>query len=436
MTYQTIPTIVIVGGGAGGLELATGLGHKLGKKQRANVVLVDEKLTHVWKPLLHEVAAGSFDSNVNETSFRAHASAHYFEFQQGRLSALSRADKRITLAPLLNELGDVLVPERQIAYDYLVIAVGSTTNDFGVPGVEANCKRLDNLDQAKAFHQHLLNLFLKKNYQTDTAPDIHVAIIGAGATGVELAAELRHAANALAAYGLHRIRSANVHLTLVEASDRILPALPMKVSVGVDSQLDRLGISARLKTQVTEVQPGQLCFADGTTLPADMLVWAAGIRAPKVLSTLDGLETNRIHQLVVKQNLQTTVDDAIFAFGDCAACPQPGTDQLVPARAQAAHQQADTLVRSLARLLNGGVPEDYIYRDYGSLISLSSDSAVGKLMGNVFGGKLFIEGKLARMFYVSLYRMHQLALHGVIRTGLYWLNDVFNRVLRPRLKLH
>ena len=174
--------------------------------------------------------------------------------------------------------------------------------------------------------------------------------------------------------------------------------------------------------------------ADGKLIPASLKVWAAGIRAPRFLNELAGLESNRINQLVVLPTLQTTRDEHIFAFGDCAACPQ-ADGKNVPPRAQAAHQQASLLARSLKRRLEGKPLLEYRYRDYGSLISLSSFSAVGNLMGNLTGD-VMLEGRLARWFYISLYRLHQMALYGKFRTLLLMLSDRLGRSTEPRLKLH
>ena len=202
-------------------------------------------------------------------------------------------------------------------------------------------------------------------------------------------------------------------------------------------ELGRLNIKVLTGNRVTKITEEAIEFAEGEKLNASIKVWAAGIKAPDFLTRLEGLEVNRINQLVVKQTLQTTQDDNIFAFGDCASCPQPNSDRPVPPRAQAAHQQASTLAQTLIRRLKGddaAVP--YVYRDYGSLISFSRYTAVGNLMGNLVGKNLMVEGRIARLFYVSLYRMHQIALHGLLRTSLIWLNDKINRALQPRLKLH
>ncbi len=430
--------IVVVGGGAGGLELVTSLGNKLGKKGKARITLVDAGLTHVWKPLLHEVASGSLDANSNEINYRAHARKHHYEFQLGRMSGLRRQSRQLVIAPILDEDGVEVVPERHISYDTLVIAVGSTANDFGTPGAREHCLFLDSLGQARRFHRLLLNSFLRKNHEAVQGREHHlnINIIGAGATGVELAAELRLASRELPVYGMNHLQAADVSITVIEAAPRILPALPERLSASATRELKRQHVEVLTGQPVSEIRKDTIVMKDGTELPSDMTIWAAGIKAPEFLTELDGLEVNRSNQLVVEQTLRTTVDPDIFAFGDCAACPQPDSERPVPPRAQAAHQQADALFKTLCHRLEGGEPVAFVYHDHGSLINFSRYTAVGNLMGNLSGRSMFIEGKVARFFYVSLYRMHQVALHGFIRTGVIWLMDRISRAMHPRLKLH
>ena len=427
--------IVIVGGGAGGLELATRLGKTLGKRGIAQITLVDANLTHIWKPLLHEVAAGSLNTSEDELNYVAQAKWNHFQFQLGRMSGLDRTDKQIQLAATLDEDGRELLPARTLGYDTLVIAVGSNTNDFGTLGAAQNCLFLDTRKQAERFHQQLLNHYLRAHAGDSANQKISVAIVGAGATGVELAAELHHAAHELAAYGLDRIKPQDMHITLIEAGPRVLPALPERISVPVHKTLEKLGVTVMTNAAVSEVTAESLKTSTGEVIEASLKVWAAGIRAPAFLKDIDGLETNRINQLLVRPTLQTTLDDDIFAFGDCAACPQPGSDRNVPPRAQAAHQQASLLAKGLKARLEGKPLPTYAYRDYGSLVSLSSFSAVGNLMGNLTGS-VMLEGWLARMFYISLYRMHQMALYGTFRTLMLMLGSRIGRGTEPRLKLH
>jgi len=428
--------IVIVGGGAGGLELATRLGKTLGKKGTASVTLVDANLTHIWKPLLHEVAAGSLNSYEDELNYVAQAKWNHFQFQLGRMTGLDREQRQLHLAATLDENGQELVPARSLDYDSLVISVGSTTNDFNTQGAAEHCLFLDKRVQAEKFHQQLLNQYLRAHAgQTDITEEITVAIVGAGATGVELAAELHNAAHELAAYGLGRIKPENLRITLIEAGPRVLPALPERIGGPVHTTLEKLGVTVLTNAAVSEVTADSLITASGQVIPATLKVWAAGIRAPVFLHELDGLESNRINQLQVRTTLQTTRDDNVFAFGDCAACPQKGSDRNVPPRAQAAHQQASLLVKSLRLRIEGKPLPEYKYTDYGSLISLSKFSAVGNLMGNLMGS-VMLEGWLARMFYISLYRMHQMALYGTFRTLMLMLGSRIGKGTEPRMKLH
>ena len=430
--------IVVVGGGAGGLELVTRLGNKLGKKGKARITLVDAGLTHVWKPLLHEVASGSLDASANEINYRAHASKHHYEFQLGRMSDLNQIDRKLIIAPFLDEEGYEVVPERQIHYDTLVIAVGSTANDFGTPGAQEHCIFLDSLPQARRFHNRLLNAFLSKNHQAQSGKghELPITIIGAGATGVELAAELRLASRELPVYGMNHLRAEDVSITVIEAADRILPALPPRISAAATRELEHQNVKVLTGQPVNEIRTNHLIMKDGTELPSEMTIWAAGIKAPAFLADLDGLATNKGNQIQVKQTLQSVNDDHVFAFGDCAACPQPDSDHPVPPRAQAAHQQADTLFKSLCNVIDGKPPVPFVYNDHGSLINFSRYTTVGNLMGNLSGRSMYIEGRVARLFYTSLYRMHQVALHGMLRTGVIWLMDRISRAMQPKLKLH
>ncbi|CAV19248.1 NAD(P)/FAD-dependent oxidoreductase [Vibrio sp. 10N.222.54.F12] len=426
--------IIVVGGGAGGLELATKLGRTLGRKKRAQITLVDRKASHLWKPLLHEVATGSLDEGVDALSYRAHAKNHCFDFQMGSLNDIDRERKVIALSELTDEHGELLMPGRELEYDILVMALGSTSNDFNTPGVRDNCIFLDSPEQAHRFRTEMNNQFLKLHAKNGQGT-VDIAIVGAGATGVELSAELHNAVKELRTYGFGDLDSSKLNVNLVEAGERILPALPPRISSAAHSELTKLGVNVRTTTMVTQADADGLTTKDGEKIPAQIMVWAAGIKAPDFMKDIGGLETNRINQLVVKNTLQTTLDDNIFAIGDLAQCTQ-ADGSFVPPRAQAAHQMASCAFSNIIAKLNGRDLKDYIYKDKGSLVSLSRFSTVGSLMGNLTKGSMMVEGRIARVVYISLYRMHQMALHGLIKTSLMMLVGRINRVLRPNLKLH
>lgn len=440
-TLSSTHRIVIVGGGAGGLELATRLGNRLGRKGRVRITLVDCTRTHLWKPLLHEVAAGSMDLYEHDLDYLAQARWHGFEFQLGRMDGLDRARRVIELQPTYDESdrSEELMPRREIAYDTLVIAVGTRTNDFGTPGAREHAISLDTAADAEHFHRRLVNACIRANAQKEPLrpEQLHVAIVGAGATGVELAAELHKTTRQLVAYGFERIDpERDIHMTIVEAGPRILPVLPERVALAANALLRSLEVDVLTNERVTEIRADAVVTASGRVIPAELCVWAAGIKAPDFLKDLDGLESNRINQLVVHQTLQSTRDPNVFAMGDCACCPWPDHAPCVPARAQAAHQEAAHLVRNLSRHLAGKPLAPFVYRDFGSLVSLGEYSTVGSLMGKLIGGALFVEGYFARFMYISLYKLHQYALHGFARVFLETLAHMIARRTEPRVKLH
>ncbi|HEU0201236.1 MAG TPA: NAD(P)/FAD-dependent oxidoreductase [Burkholderiaceae bacterium] len=433
--------IVIVGGGAGGLELATKLGDTLGKRQKARITLIERERAHFWKPHLHEIAAGSMDLGSFETNYIAQAHWHHFRYRVGEMVGLDRARRVVKVAPYIDECGDRVAAAREFRYDTLIIAVGSLTNDFKTPGVKEYAIALEARGQAARFHRRLVNACIRAHAQREPLREeqLRVVIIGAGATGVELAAELHRTTRTLVSYGLDRIDpEKDIRITLLDAADRILPALPERLSDGARRLLERLNVEVRTQARVAAVVPGGVRLASGELISGELVVWAAGVKAPEVLRQLDGLETNHLNQLVVLPTLQTTRDERIFALGDCAACPWLGkpAGTLVPPRAQAAHQQASLLFRQVKRLLAGRPTEPFRYRDFGSLVSLGKYSTVGNLMGALVGGNLWLEGTFARLMYLSLYKMHELALHGFWKVALDTTARLITRRTEPHVKLH
>lgn len=422
------PRIVVVGGGAGGMPLVTALGRKLGRRKQAHITLVDRSLTHIWKPRYHEVATGAIDADLDAVDYRSHAHRNHYHFHQGELKGIDRENKLIQLAPLRDASGEIL-PERTLPYDYLVIALGSQGNDFRTPGVREHCYFLDRRDQAERFQQRFLSLAASADYYERS---LRIAIVGAGATGVELAAELHHAVSLLQTYGHDRLGRDKLQVTLIEAGPRILPALSERVGNAAARHLRKLGVDIRLETMVAEASEAGFTTKTGETIPADLLVWAAGIKAADAVASF-GLPVNRLNQIIINDKLLTE-DDCIYAMGDCASLSIG--DKSVPPRAQAALQMANYLAKALPARIKGKSVAEFRYHDRGSLVSLSEYSSVGVLMGNLGRGNIFVEGWVARMTYISLYRLHQAALYGWPRTLLLLLAGRFNRLWRPRLKLH
>ncbi|MCU4675447.1 NAD(P)/FAD-dependent oxidoreductase [Catenovulum sp. 2E275] len=425
--------IVIVGGGAGGLELATQLGNKYKNNASVDVLLLDKYPFHIWKPLYHEVATGSLDVDMDGVDFRAHAANNHFEFQLGELKGLDRESQTVQLEAIFSKTGEEIVPEREIHYDYLVLAIGSITNDFGTPGVKEHCLTLDTTSQAEKFHQKILNEFLKIKVSDGNDP-LKIAIVGAGATGVELSAELYKVTDLLKVYGFKNVNRHSIQVTIIEASDRILGALPERISDSASKILTQLGVELKTKTMVKQVMADGVLINDDQKLDANITVWCAGVKGADVLKNIGGLNTNKINQIVVNPYMQSDEDEHIFALGDCASFKQKD-GSFVPPRAQSAHQMAKTVSQNIQNLIAEKPLVEFVYKDKGSLVSFADYTSVG-FLSSVTNKKVFVEGSIARHLYISLYRLHQAALHGYLKMLLLMLVGRINRRLRPLLKLH
>ena len=426
--------VLIVGAGAAGLHLASKLGAHYGRKGPVSVTLLDKSRIHVWKPLLHEVAAGSFDAETDAVELIAHAKLRHYRYRIGEMIGLDRAKRRVYVAPTDDENGVRVIPPRVLGYDTLVIAIGSLSNDFGTPGVMQNAITLDTLEQAVRFNRRMMDACLRANaqYEPLRPGQLHCAIVGAGATGVELAAELHKSMRDLASYNLDNIDFDKlIKIELIEAGPRILLALPEGLAADTTKLLESLDINVRTGVPVMSVEPDGVTLQGGEFIPAELIVWAAGIKAPDVLRDLDGLEADRINRLVVKPTLQTTRDDNIFALGDCSYLVPEGAAAPLPPRAQTAQQQADFMVGAMAKRLAGEALPHFKYRDRGSLVALSDY----KTFGVLFRGYR-LEGLFATLAYRALHKFHLLALFGPWRVGLNFLAGLLTKRTEPRVKLH
>lgn len=432
--------IVIVGCGAGGLELGVSLARKYRKNKSYKVILVDKEKTHIWKPNLHEVAAGKIDSHNEQVDYLNLASKFGFEFVWGEMSNLNKENKTITLKAKFNSAGEEFLPERHLSYYNLIIAVGSTSNDFGTPGVREHSFSLDDLNTANSFHQTMLEKVLQKEYEVADTDNFSVVIIGGGATGCELAAQLTESTNQLSQFGLEKLKNKPIKITVINAADQVLPGMSQKISDGATAILKDAEVTVLNSSKVIALEKNKAIIdhkGEKIELFADMQVWAAGVKSPDFLSKL-GLETNRGNQFVVNDQLQTS-DSSIFAIGDCACVkwinpPKEGLN--VPPRAQSAHQMSEYLVKYLEKINREQKVPDFIYKDFGSLISLGSGETVGTLMGFLQGKSLFVEGKVAKLMYLHLYQHHQIKINGFIPAFFLLIGKLIQKRFKPTVKLH
>lgn len=431
MSRTQPPHVVVVGGGIAGLIVATRLGHALARRGLARISLVDAAPAHVWKPMLHTFAAGTWDIHQQQVPLLPHAHAHRFAYVPGRMESIDRELRQLRLAPLTVE-GDIVAGARMLGYDRLVLACGSRANDFGTEGVREHCHFIDTQAQAETFNASL-RARVARGFSL--GEDISIAIVGGGATGVELAAELCRMVELASAYGNGNANRPRLKLTLLESNPRILNAFPESVSASAATQLRAIGVDVRTGVRVVSADAGGFMLANGERIGASLKVWAAGIRASTQLDGC-GLETNRAGQLIITPELRTSRDPYIFAIGDCASLTLPGAARPLPSTAQVANQQALHLVHHLPRhLLDNATLAPFRFRDHGSLVSLSEYNAFGTLgrLGFFKGG--FIQGQFARLSHALLYRQHQISIHGLARAGLFWLAERINALVQPSIRI-
>jgi len=430
----TAERIVVIGGGAGGLELVVKLARKLRRSRSTEVVLVDKNPTHIWKPLLHEVATGSMNSYHDEAGYRMLGRKHGFRFVLGSVFDIDLEARRIELESIMDDTGHEMLPARTLEYNQLVLCVGSQSNDFGIEGVAQFSKLLDSREQAEEFHRLFTAQLHRVNSAGSTPATLRVVIVGGGATGVELAADLHNVVRRLNEYGFEHFSQERMNVAVIEAGPRLLPQLPERIGAAVRHELGQIGVRVRTGTKIARVEEHAVVTSESEVIPADISVWAAGVKAPEWLAAA-GFPCDRLGRIEVDPDLRVRGMTGVYAIGDCCRCQmEDGSD--VPPRAQSAHQMASVAARNVLAARRGRRTQPFVYRDFGSLVSLSRFSTIGNLMGNLMRGSVFVEGWLARMAYLSLYRMHQVAVFGAFSTFLIMLGDRIYKATRAEIKLH
>lgn len=423
--------LVIVGGGIAGMDLATHLAGRRTTQGILTVTLIDREPAHVWKPMLHTIAAGTRDIYQQQTSYIAQARQYGFVFQIGEVITIDRISKSVHLAPFLDEQEREILGSRKVKYDTLILALGSKANDFSTPGVTKHCFTIDSRSLAIAFNKEVRSHLFQA---IDSNKPLKIGIVGGGATGVELAAELVQLAEYAEFYGASGMAEL-VKVILIESGDRILQAFPERISILAKNRLEELGVTVHTGARVTQVNAKGFQLQETDLVNADIKVWAAGVKAPEVLTNLKDLDITRTGQIIINSKLRTTKDKDIYAVGDCSSLLSAEQEHPLPPTAQVAHQQARYLTTYLPQLISGEDTPNFHFRDAGSLVSLGGYGAFGSLgkFGFFKGG--FIRGRIAQFGHVMLYRAHQSRIHGFWRGSLMWLVDLVNNRIRPSIRL-
>lgn len=420
--------VVVLGGGAGGLELAVGLS----RRSDMDVTLVDRVSTHLWKPRLHEFAAGTVNSSLAEMSFYTLAGMHGFRFEQGDVEAIDRSARTVRLAEMRSPTDQFITASRSLAYDACVVALGGLTATFGTEGVAEHAIRLDEKSDAEEFRDLFIAMMIHARESCEPA---HVVIVGSGATGTELAAHLRLSERAFAHEpGSDEMRPL-LKLTILEAAPQLMPGADDGLRESVSERLAQLDIVVRTNAAVDRVSETEIRTATGEVFPADVTVWAAGLTGHPSLKGLADFEIDKKGRIVVDDRLHSSLDPAIYVIGDAASFTPAGADAPLPPTAQCASQQADYLVSALPESLAGGTPKPFVYNDRGRLLSLGGAGSVG-LVGFLRKNDFLVEGRFATAAYHGLQRRHQWAVLGPLRGSVAILADMMSPTSGPAMKLH
>lgn len=415
---------MIVGGGAGGLGLAV----RLAKNGQNGVLLIDRNDTHIWKPRIHELAAGLRRGYVDELGYAGLAEHWGFAFERGELCDVDTDTRHITLSEVRGRDGETLIEKRNIAYKALVLALGGVTPDMGVDGVSDHAFLLDSEEDAEILSRHFSSGLLAHSFSDHNQP-YHLVIVGSGATGVELGGLL--ATDAVGASLAPRSSQPEVRITILEASDTFAPGIDDKVRHAIAERLKNAGVDIKTGQQVKRVSARAVETEGGEQYPADLTVWATGRVGPPVAGRINRLSSNKKRQWRVGRTLQSVNSEAVFALGDCAFVD----DDPAPPTAQAASEQAEHLAIEVIQYLEGQQPAAFEFQDKGTLLSLGEAGSVGEIKVQL-GDDLQIRGRLARAAYRGLQRQHQFLLLGAAKGTAETISDVFGRSIGPRLKIH
>jgi NADH dehydrogenase len=369
--------VVVLGGGFGGLHLVRRLEGRF-RPGEVSVTLVDRQNYHLFTPLLYQVCTGELPPHAVAYPLRDATAPAGYRFLQSEVTAVDVEHRRVGTA------------DGELAYDHLVIAVGSVTNDFGIPGVRDNALPVKWLADAEALKRHVLDVFESAAIETDVArrrEALTFIIVGAGPVGVELASSLRD----LMDHTLRKIYPsidfyADVAIHLIEGADRVLPAMDPRLSAIATTRLEQQRVRVLLNTLVSEIAPGVVHTKDGARLRARTIVWSGGVKVNPLVASID-LPKSKDGRIVVDDRFRANGRDDVMVLGDAAYFDHSGKG--LPQLAQVAVLEAPAAARNLVALVRGMPTAAFVYHRKGDLVALGRTQAgaeFARLGGFVVGG--------------------------------------------------
>lgn len=414
--------VVIVGGGFGGLYTAMGLDAMLGYHRDLEVTLVDKNNFFLFPPLLPSVATGAIETRQVSTPFRRVFEATNVRFRKATVEAVDLERRSVRTCVVVGEDPESHAPrvmQEELEYDYLVLAPGSTTNTFRVPGAEEHAFFMRRLGDAVAVRNHIIDCFEHAASQVD--PELcrellRFVVVGAGPTGVELAAEVQDLIQHVLLRRYPEIHGEHVEVYLIQSGKQVLPGWHEAVAQATADQLRGIHVKLVLDTRVTEVGPASVTLKSGEVIAARTVVWCTGVKPAPVMATC-GLPQERDGKIKVEPDLRAPGQERVFVLGDVAACLGPD-GQPLPALAQVAVQQGQQTAGNLSRLLRGKATRPFKYLNYGALICVGEHYAVVDLMG------LRLRGFVAWFIWRTLYLSKLVGFGNRVRVVLDWTLDL------------
>ena len=404
MNTQTVPHVVIVGAGFGGMETAQKLANA-----PVHITLLDRQNYHLFQPLLYQVAiAGLVPSQIAyplRTIFRKQKN---LTFQMGEVTSID-FDARY-----VRSNGSV------IAYDYLVLAVGGQTNFFGLHAVEENGFQLKSIEDATGTRNHLLRMFERASREVD--PELRKAlltfvVVGGGPTGVETAGALAELITHVMAKDYPQMDLREVRVLLIEATGTVMTAYPNELRKATVKLLESKNVVIMLNTRLADYNGRRITLADGSHIDAHTLIWTAGVRSAELTDRL-GVQQAAAGRVRVEQTLQLAQHPEVFVIGD-AAYVEDENRQPLPMLATVAQQQAKAAARNIRNILKGKKPEAFHYKDPGLLATIGRNAAVARIWG------LSFSGFIAWVIWVALHIYRLIGFRNRLVVLINWAWDYF-----------
>lgn len=383
--------ILILGSGFGGLYTALHLEKKLRHYSDVELTLVNRENFFLFTPMLHEVAAGDLDlTHIVNPVRKLLRRTHFFN---GDIKRIDLKERSVIVAHADDK------HDHELFYDYLVLALGSVTNFYNLPGLAENALTMKSLSDAIRLRSRLIKNLEEADFECacdDRSRLLTVVVAGGGFAGVETIASVNDfVREAIEFYP--KLSEKELQIVLIEATDVILPELGPQLGAYARKKLARRGVQFLMNTAVKSVSNGEVNLSDGTSLKTNMLVWTAGVSPNPLLDMLNcSKERGR---LVTNEFLEVTDYHGVWALGDCAAVPDPTTGKSCPPTAQHAIRQGKVVAENVVAAINGGRRRRFEFKTIGALASIGKRTGVARIMGVNFSG--FIAWWLWRTIYLS-----------------------------------